>query len=129
MVSPKTGVGVKEGVGVKVGVGGGVDVAPGDGVGVVVAEARAVADSWGADPLSSARSNSSVVSSVWRCWASAVLMGGPSNDPVAGVARVTDGDACGSLPMDSPDSGEARVVAGNAVIAESLTNVVTVPVG
>ena len=127
LVSPKIGVGVKDGVGVNVGDGDGVDVAPGDDVGVVVAVAGAVADSWGADALSPAESKTSAASSVWRCRASAVLMGGPSNDPVAGVARVTDADACGSLPLASPDPGDTRVVVGNAVIAESLTCVVAVP--
>ena len=129
VVSPKIGVGVKDGVGVKVGGGGDVDVAPGDDVGVVVADARAVADSWGAGPLSSTGFKISAASSVWSCWEPAVLMGGPSNDPVTGVARVTDADACRSLPMASPDSRETRAVAGNAVMAESPTCLVTDPFG
>ena len=58
-----------------------------------------------------------------------MLRGGPSNDPVAGVARVADVDACGLLLMALPGSGETRVAPGKAVMAESLTCVVSVPVG
>lgn len=118
MVSSKIGVGVKEGVGVTVGDGGGVEVAPCDDVGDVVADDRGVADSWAGESLGSGVLKLSAATSVWRCGASDVLIGGPSNDPVAGVARVADANAGGSLLPTIPGSGEPGARSAKAVAAE-----------